>query len=81
MQICLAVEKERQSRLEELKRTELELEKVKEERDLVSSRNNAENANKENEYARFRNLINKLKKVCGNFFIFLVMEIVFRDVN
>jgi len=61
-QISLAVEKERDTRLEELRKTELELEQVKGERDSLSSESNSELINKENENERLRNVINKLKK-------------------
>eukprot|EP00794_Sanderia_malayensis_P014323 gene14323-15812_t len=61
-QICMAVEKERNSRLEELQETELELEKVKEERDSIARGNVEELVNKEKENDRLRNLVNKLKR-------------------
>ena len=57
------MEKERDTRLDELRKTELELERVKGERDSLSSENNTELINKENENERLRNVINKLKKV------------------
>ena len=57
------MEKERDTRLEELRKTELELEQVKGERDSLSSESNSELINKENENERLRNVINKLKKV------------------
>lgn len=63
-QICLAVEKERNARLEELQRTELELEKLKDERDTATSGSTADLENKERENERLRNAIDRLKKVC-----------------
>lgn len=57
------MEKERDTRLEELRRTELELEKVKGEKDALSSESNTELISKEGENERLRNIINKLKKV------------------
>ena len=57
------MEKERDTRLEELRKTELELEKVKGERDSLSSESNSELINKEGENERLRNIISKLKKV------------------
>ncbi len=59
----MAVEKERSSRLEELRETELELEKVKSERDALIQGNNSELDGKDRENERLWNVINKLKKV------------------
>ena len=59
----MAVEKERDSRLEELRSTELELERVKDERDSLISGNNTELDGKEKENERLRNLVNKFKRV------------------
>ncbi len=64
----MAVEKERNSRLEELRETELELEKVKSERDALIQGNNSELDGKDRENERLWNVINKLKKVSNPFY-------------